>query len=158
MAQANSTLTIRAARAGDRAFVLETARRLASFRTPAWRTTEEIWEGEARTLRGWFDGSEEGALLIAERDAVPLGFVFLERDIDYFTLAEHGHVGVLAVTADAEGSGAGRALLEASEAWAREQGYATLTLSVFEGNTRARAVYERLGFNVETIRYTKSVR
>jgi GNAT superfamily N-acetyltransferase len=157
MTPANRAPTIRAGRPGDRAFVLETARRLAAFTAPAWRTADEIWEGEARTRRGWFDGSEEGTLLVAERDAVPLGFVFLERDTDYFTLAEHGHVGILAVTADAEGSGAGRALLEASEAWAREQGYATLTLNVFEGNTRARAVYERLGFKVETIRYTKSV-
>jgi RimJ/RimL family protein N-acetyltransferase len=32
---------------------------------------------------------------------------------------------------------------------------ARLTLNVFEGNARARRVYERAGFAVETVRYVK---
>lgn len=150
-------VAIRHARPHDRAFVLETAERLAAFDPPRWRTKREIWEGEARTLRAWFDGTLKGTLLVAERGGAPLGFVFLERHTDYFTLQEHGHVGILAVAQHAEGTGAGRALLEAGEAWARERGYRKLTLNVFEGNARARAVYDRLGFEPETRRYVKSL-
>jgi GNAT superfamily N-acetyltransferase len=150
-------VSVRQAAPDDRAFVLETVKRLAAFDVPAWRSGDEICEGEARTLRAWFEGSVEGTLLVAERAHDRLGFIFLERHTDYFTHEEHGHVGILAVTSPAEGTGAGRALLEAGEAWARNRGYRRLTLNVFSGNRRARAVYDRLGFAVETVRYTKSL-
>jgi len=150
-------VSIRRAVPEDQAFVFEAVKRLAAFDLPPSRSAREIWEGEARTLRAWFDDSVEGTLLVAERAADSLGFIFLEPHTDYFTLEEHGHVGILVVAEHAEGTGAGRALLEAGEAWAREQGYRRLTLNVFQGNARARAVYDRLGFQVETIRYTKGL-
>ena len=62
---------------------------------------------------------------------------------------------MIAVTESAEGSGAAGAMLAAAEGWARGRGYAKLTLNVFEGNSRARAFYERSGFRVETLRYMK---
>jgi len=37
----------------------------------------------------------------------------------------------------------------------KNEDYATLTLNVFAGNARARAFYEKSGFSVETVRYTK---
>ena len=148
-------IQVRAGGPDDEAFVLATVGRLADFDTPPWRTQREIWEGEARTLRDWFAGVAPGALLVAEADGAPAGFVFLERQTDYFTGEAHGHVGIIAVASEAEGMGAGRALLEAAERWARGQGDSRLTLNVFERNTRARRVYERLGFEVETLRYVK---
>src|SRR6185436_5323001 len=48
-------IRVRAARGTDRAFVLDTAARLADFGPPAWRTSEELVEGEARTLRDFFE-------------------------------------------------------------------------------------------------------
>ena len=62
---------------------------------------------------------------------------------------------MIAVTEAAEGRGAGAALMGAAEDWARARGYAKLTLNVFEGNHRARRVYERFGYQVETLRYVK---
>ena len=62
---------------------------------------------------------------------------------------------MIAVTAAAEGRGAGAALMRAAEDWARATGYTKLTLNVFEGNQRARQVYERFGYQVETVRYVK---
>ena len=62
---------------------------------------------------------------------------------------------MIAVTARAEGRGIGAALLRAAEDWARAEGYATLTLNVFEGNARARRAYEHAGFKVETVKYVK---
>lgn len=62
---------------------------------------------------------------------------------------------MIAVTERAEGQGAGRALMHAAEAWAAARGYPKLTLNVFEGNSRARAIYERFGYQIETVRYVK---
>jgi GNAT superfamily N-acetyltransferase len=141
----------------DRPFVLSTAERLAAFGPPRWRPGEEIVAAEVRTLEAYFASPPPGArLLLAEAEGEgPLGFVYLERARDYFTLEDHGHVGMLAVAPRAEGRGAGSLLMQAAEAWAREEGYRRLTLTVFEGNQRARSVYERLGYRPETLRYVK---
>jgi len=151
-------IRVRPARGTDRSFVLQTAARLAAFGPPAWRTPEEVVEGEARTLRDFFESPDDGTrLLVAEAGDSRLGFVLIEELRDYFTLERHGHVGILAVTEGAEGRGAGRALLRAAESWARDRGFQTLTLNVFSGNDHARAVYEHLGFQEETVKYVKRI-
>lgn len=151
-------IRVRPARGSDRSFVLETAARLADFGPPAWRTPEELVEGEARTLRDFFESPDDGSrLLIAETGEQRLGFALVEELRDYFSLERHGHVGILAVTAGAEGHGAGAALLRAAEAWARDRGFGTLTLNVFSGNRHARAVYEHLGFEEDTVKYVKKI-
>jgi GNAT superfamily N-acetyltransferase len=151
-------IVVRTATAADHDFVVETARRFAAFGPPPWRTPAEIVAGEVRCLDDFFEGGMQGAtLFIAEDDAVPAGFAFLEHHTDYFSGERHGHLGMIAVTEAAEGHGAGAALLRAAEAWCREQGYTRLTLNVFEGNARARRVYERAGYRVETLKYVKSL-
>jgi GNAT superfamily N-acetyltransferase len=151
-------MRVRGARGADRTFVLETAARLAAFGPPKWRTAEEVIEGEARTLRDFFESADDGSrLLIVEAGDQRLGFVLLEELRDYFTLERHGHVGILAVTREAEGRGAGGALIRAAEAWARERGYRTLTLNVFNENHHARVVYEHLGFEPDTVKYIKGL-
>jgi GNAT superfamily N-acetyltransferase len=149
-------IAIRPAAPDDRAFVLETVMRLGAFGPPPWRTAEEIGEADARVVRAFFDNPPEGArLLVAETTSAPLGFIYLEVLRDYFVGEEHGHVGILAVTEQAEGRCAGAALMRAAEAWARERGHRRLTLNVFEGNAHARAVYDHLGYRPETLRYVK---
>lgn len=151
-------IRVRSARGTDRSFVLETAARLAAFGPPRWRTAEQVVEGEARTLRDFFESSdEESRLLIAEAGDARLGFVLLEELRDYFTLERHGHIGILAVSVDAEGRGAAGALIRAAEAWARDRKYRTLTLNVFNGNRHAREVYEHLGFEPDTVKYIKAL-
>jgi GNAT superfamily N-acetyltransferase len=149
-------LAVRPATRDDAAFVLETARRLASFELPAGRSAAEIVGGEARTLRAFFEAPPSGTrLLVAEADGRPAGFAYLEPLTDYFTGERHGHVGILAVAAGAEGRGVGKALLSAAEDWARGSGWRKLTLNVLETNRRARGVYERVGFAPESLRYVK---
>jgi GNAT superfamily N-acetyltransferase len=152
-----AAVRIRGALPRDRAFVLATARRLASFDPPPWRTEQELVEGERRTLDAFFTEPPPGtALLVAESDAGEgLGFAYLEPMQDYFTLEVHGHVGILAVTEAAAGTGGGGALMRAAEAWAVEQGYRKITLNVFERNRGARAVYEHLGYTPEALKYVK---
>ena len=149
-------LTVRPAAAGDREFVLKAVHRLSAFGVPAGRTRDEIVEGEARTLRAFFDRADPSeTLLIAGADGLSSGFIFLEEKQDYFTLETHGHIGILVVTREAEGQGVGAALMRAAEAWARSRGHGKLTLNVFDGNLRARTMYEHLGFRPDTVKYLK---
>lgn len=152
------TVRIRRARPEDRPFVLQTAARLAAFGPPPWRDPADVVEGEARTLREFFDLPDPSSvLLIAEGAGGAVGFALLEEARDYFTHDWHGHLGILAVAEEAEGTGAGRALIRAAEAWARRRRYPLLTLNVFARNRHAREVYEHLGFQQDTIRYLKKL-
>ncbi|HSS76892.1 MAG TPA: GNAT family N-acetyltransferase [Thermoanaerobaculia bacterium] len=150
-------IKVREARPEDEPFILANAGRLAAFPLPAWRSAEEIEAGEARALRQFMTCGDAGSKLLVAEDALgtPLGFIFLETQEDYFTLAKHGHVGILVVAEAAEGRGAGGVLMRAAEAWGREQGFTKLTLNVFENNHRARKVYEHIGYSPETLKYVK---
>lgn len=152
-----SIVKVRDGTAADRDFVIETAERFAAFGPPPWRSAEEVISGEARYLADFFDGRVKGPLLLialADQDT-RVGFALLEPAVDYFSGQAQAHLGMLAVTADAEGSGAAVALLRAAEKRARAQGFVRMTLNVFEGNARARRLYEREGFAVEIVRYVK---
>ncbi len=150
---------IRPGTKADRVFVLAAAARLAAFPVPEWRSPGDIIAAERRTLTAYFDGHTSGtALFIAEdTQGQPLGFVYLETLRDYFTGESHGHVSTLAVNPEHEGQGVGQTLMHTAEAWAREQGFTTLTLTVFERNRRARALYDHLGYRPETLRYIKTL-
>jgi len=157
MATSAASPIVRPARRDDRDFVLETAKRLAEFGPPPWRSPELVVTAESRVLHAFFESPLPAtALLVAESaEGTRLGFAYLETLVDYFDQRPHAHLAELAVSRQAEGSGAGGALLAASEEWARASGYSVLTLNVFEGNHHARAVYERRGFRPETLRYVK---
>jgi RimJ/RimL family protein N-acetyltransferase len=47
--------------------------------------------------------------------------------------------------------------MDAAEAWSARRGYSQVTLNVFATNERARAVYARLGYEPELVRYRKSI-
>lgn len=149
-------ITIRPAVPADRAFVVGLAQRMADFDPAPWRTREELIAGDRRSLESWFDAPAEGeAMLIAEVDGDPGGCAYLCSAVDYFTSAPHGHLSVLAVAEQSEGRGVGSALVAAAENWARARGSDRLTLHAMVNNTRARALYERRGFEGELIRYVK---
>jgi len=146
--------TIRPAQASDRAFVLTMPDRLVSFDVPAFRSKDELAEGDRRALAEWFRESKpDEALFVADVDGRPAGCAYLITLVDYFNERPHAHLSVLAVAAGAEGMGVGSALLDRSVAWGRERGSDRLTLSALVTNARARALYERRGFAGEYIRY-----
>jgi len=151
-------IAIRTANLSDRDFVVDTARRFAAFGPPPWRAPHEVVEGEVRCLDAFFDGGmQEASLLIAEVSGAAAGFAFLEHATDYFSGDRHAHLGMIAVGQAAEGQGVATALLRAAEEWARLEGYGKLTLNVFEGNSRARRLYERAGYEIETLKYVKTL-
>ena len=83
------------------------------------------------------------AMFVAETAGTPVGMVFGLVDRERSTRA---HLGGMWVDPDVRQQGCGRALSEAVIAWARERALVDIVLWVTEGNKRAIALYERLGF------------
>jgi len=155
---ASTPVAIRLATRADRPFLDQLANRLADFDRPPWRSHEEIAAGDRRALNEALDAPQGGtALFIAEVEGERAGCLLMWTLQDYFSQSRHAHVSVIAVTQNAEGRGVGRALLDHAERWARAQGHSRVTLSVFEGNRRAQALYERAGYTTEMRRMTKGL-
>ena len=155
------TFRIRNARRDDLASLVALVPRLRAFGSQPLRTDAELDGAEVLTLTRAVDAlAEHALLLVAERTAATpsvVGVAYAETSVDYFTREKHGHLGILAVSREAEGKGAGRALMHAVESWAAGRGYRFITLNVFAQNERARMVYERAGYAADTIRYAKPV-
>ena len=104
---------------------------------------DEFW-----TVRQWrkhrLDWSENGVWLVAEVD----GKVVSSLGCDRGRRPRERHLCEFGVTVARayRGIGVGRALLEALEVWATEFGIEKIMLRVFVTNTRARALYEKLGY------------
>jgi ribosomal protein S18 acetylase RimI-like enzyme len=153
---ANTPVAIRLATPADRSFLNALADRLADFDRPAWRTRDEIAEGDRRALNDALDHPQDGTdLFVAELSGERAGCLLMWTLEDFFSQQWHAHVSVIAVTREAEGKGVGAALMAHAEEWARQRGHRSITLSVFEGNRRAQKLYERVGYVNEMRRYTK---
>lgn len=87
--------------------------------------------GDLARHYGWFGGLWRGLLL-----------ALLERDLEPGIFLLDG----IAVAPDARGLGIGTALLEAVELEAGRRGCRTVRLDVIDTNPRARALYERRGY------------
>ncbi len=107
---------------------------------------KEFW-----TPRDWrrfrLDWSGAGVWLTAELDGKVAGTISVSRG-ERFNTRHTAELGITVAT-DARGIGVGQALMEAVEVWAKEYGVTKLTLRVFAGNTRARTLYEKMGYEIE---------
>lgn len=149
------TLHIRPATLADEPFIRAVMPRLVEFGPPAWREAAQLTATDvAVLLESLRAPTAQRRVLLAEQQGRPQGLLHLTVNTDFYQ-QQHGHVADLAVAAEAEGQGIGRALLQYAEDWARTAGFPWLTLSVFAQNERARAVYERAGFQQDIIKYLK---
>ena len=87
--------------------------------------------------------------VINEPDGAPVGLASGVIDADQPRVA---HLFSMWVSAEARGSGAGAALVDAIAAWARQRGAATLRTAVTLGNAPAARLYERAGFRDTGVR------
>jgi ribosomal protein S18 acetylase RimI-like enzyme len=159
MESTGASLHIRVACKSDRAFILGLVPRFVAFELPPWRDADESADGIRRDLVSHLDDRPDTShLFVAETAANELaGFLHIQRTIDFFTGAANCHLSDLAVAPGMDGHGIGARLLEFSEEFARGLGCRFITLGVFPGNARARALYERHGYGVELLRMTKSL-
>jgi len=149
---------IRPASTADRDAILALVPRLAEHGTPPGRDREQIRTVDLDTVAAAIDRRPpEVEVLVAEDEGGIVGFVHLMTVTDYYTQAPIGHVSDIVVADQAQGQGVGRALIEAAQAWARGRGYRMMQLFVIPGNTGARALYERMGFRSEWIKYVASL-
>ncbi|MHB8462608.1 MAG: GNAT family N-acetyltransferase [Vulcanimicrobiaceae bacterium] len=147
-------LTVRAARGDDRAFVHSLIERFLGT-TPHWRTDDELISATEREFARAFDVKAETEVMLICEDArgERLGFAWVVSDVDFFTGESHAHVSEIAVTQD--GTGAGRALMEAAEKWAIDHGDRYISLNVQARNVAAHGFYLHLGYSVEKVGYAK---
>lgn len=91
-------------------------------------------------LRKCFD-DHSGAVLIAEFEGAPIGYITCER-FDQ----ETGQIGLLGVDSSAQGMGAGRNLVLAAAAWFREHGFQRAQVVTQGRNIRAQRAYMQCSF------------
>ena len=153
----DARILIRPAASSDRDTLKQLARRLADFDLPPWRTAHEIADADARAMLAAVAASRrDDEVFIAERSGGEVGCLHILATTDFFG-RRHAHLSVIATSAEAAGSGVGRALMEFAEAWSRERELTMLTLNVFATNTRARRFYERNGMTPEVLKYVKEL-
>ena len=153
----DARVLIRPATSSDRDTLKQLARRLADFDLPPWRTANEIADADARAMLAAVSAARrDDEVFIAERSGHEVGCLHILATTDFFG-RRHAHLSVIATSADAAGSGVGRALMEFAEAWSRERALTMLTLNVFATNARARRFYERNGMAPEVLKYVKEL-
>jgi len=91
----------------------------------------------------WIEKSLHGfaqAVLVAERDAQPVGYVTLNlREVE-------SQIGLIAIAAGHQGAGLGRVLVEHSLDWARTKGARVMKVVTQGRNVPAQRLYQRCGF------------
>ena len=152
------TVTIRAATLEDRDAMITLLPRLADFDIPPGRNPEHLWSGDRDMLLSWLDGKAPNvSALVATGGDTLLGFTLLSFREEMLSHEPSAHLEVLVLAKEAEGRGVGKALIASTETLAIDGGATSMSLHVFARNTRARGLYERMGFDGELLRYYKSL-
>jgi GNAT superfamily N-acetyltransferase len=115
-------------------------------------------QGYANFLESQLD-DEESVVFVAERDMRIIGYVYagLEPMSWKELRGPAAFIHDVMIDEEAQGSGAGTALIDAAIAWARERGAARVMLWTAERNTKAQRLFERTGFRRTMIEMTKEL-
>lgn len=149
-------IKIRVAERADIDAILEMMPRLAMFDLPDERDAKDLWRHDAATAKRWADGDAPNCRIhVAEVDDEIVGLAMVTLRPELLSEAPSAHLEALAVSDGFEGRGLGHGLMQAAEQDAFAQGAESITLHVFAKNERARALYERRGFDGELVRYIK---
>ena len=144
--------SVRAARADD-------ARAIAEVHVASWRwayrriLTDAFLDGlsvddRERAWAAWFAGQEpRGCVFVAaDPTGAVVGFVNAGPSRDEGASPETGEVRAIYVLPEVQGTGVGRALMEAADAGLRAAGFRRATLWVLEANDLGRRFYEKAGW------------
>jgi ribosomal protein S18 acetylase RimI-like enzyme len=132
--------------------------RLASFKVPTHRAPEQLWQGDLVMIRDWAKGEKADVeIIVANADDRVVGIAVISLGKELLSGEPSAHLEVLALDKSAEGFGIGSALMQEAESVASSKGAQSMSLHVFAANKRARALYEKQGFDGELLRYYKSI-
>jgi RimJ/RimL family protein N-acetyltransferase len=139
------SITVRAAEPGDAAELVDLAAEVGAeeegwlIAGGEWRSTSD----ERRYLKA-IRRHTYAAVLVAELEGRIVGRLSIARDAH--PASEHVADLGLMVAREHRRRGAGLALMESAEQWAREVGVLKIELHVFPHNEPALALYDRLGY------------
>lgn len=145
-------VSIRAAEVGDADVLVDLGRRTFHDTFAAQNKPEDMdaYMSEAFTVERIAAAIRQPgvAWLLAEAHRKVVGFAMLADESlpTCVTTPSPVRLVKLYVSADAIGSGVGAALMRASIEWAKNAGYKSVWLGVWEHNHRAKSFYERWGF------------
>ena len=157
-------LTIRPYRKGDLAALVELVRELQAHEIALYermKPVEDIGTWYVGAIRRQCD-KHAGTMIVAELDGKVVGYATVLTDVLEDSLDEvafsHAHVEDLVTGTEFRGRGIARALLAECERYAREAGRDEIRIGVLADNRRARAVYERSGFDDHLVTMRKKIR
>lgn len=149
-------INIRSATPADLNFIISLLPSYAEFGLPPWRDAQVMLDTDTAVFVTALQNG--AAIFIAEDEAQnPLGFVHLHPGSDHYYKGKQSHISDLIVAPAGRGQGVGKLLMAKAEAWAKENGYQRISLNVFDGNERARKLYEELGFGADAVKYIKEI-
>ena len=97
------------------------------------------------------------ALVAVGDDDVAIGLACVATLATIHEAARVGYITALVTASDARGTGVGRALVAAAEAWARERRCSRLTVTSAEHRADAHAFYQRCGMPYTGRRFSTSL-
>lgn len=152
-------MRIRAYRESDRDFLVSLARRFMDFELMGWRDPAVMEEAQLKLAQESADNPAAGTeIFVAEKEAGGLlGFLEVQPHKDALSGIEQGYIAAVAVSAEGEGTGVGKALMQTAEDWARQKGYKQLVLNVFVNNDRAVNFYKHLHYEMEVAKMVKEL-
>ena len=113
-----------------------------------------LWE-EAGLTRPWNPPAADLQRALETQTSTVLGAFIEDRLVGTVMVGHDGHRGwvyYLAVASAERGSGLGRALMQAAEAWLVERGVVKVQLMVRETNASVTGFYDRLGYTDADVR------
>jgi GNAT superfamily N-acetyltransferase len=152
-------IALRQATLQDYQFIVSLVPRFVEFGLPPWRDPAHVTALTVQFIKETLQSqSEDNFIYLAENEmGLPLGFIRLQMERDFFSGQSFGYIADVAVSQTAENQGVGRLLMTAAESWAEARGFNLLALHVFVANERVCRFYEQLGYQPDVIRYVKPV-
>lgn len=151
--------TIRTATHKDIDAIVTLLPRLADFDIPAGREAADLWMGDRDMLIAWAEGKRDDVAVFVAIDThgTIIGVSALSLRKEMLSGKPSSHLEVVALASEAEGQGIGRQLVDSAEQYATSHGAQSMTLHVFATNRRARQLYEKMDYDGELIRYSKTL-
>ena len=117
-----------------------------------------VEQGYGSFLSGMID-SEDSVVLVAEDEGAIIGYVFAALEpLSWKELrGPAGFIHDVAVVDESRRHGVATALLEAAMAWLRDHGAPRVLLGTASANTKAHALFRKLGFRDTMIEMTKEL-
>jgi GNAT superfamily N-acetyltransferase len=136
-----------------------------------WRELEDVQgplryfppssDAEDRIMRSFRTSivADDADVLIVEDDKRPVGMALVHVENPSRMSAEQAvELSRVVVTPDRRGTGAGKALVDAADEWARRRGIPTLLAAIFVANEGSKRFWSALGFETWVERMIRPVR